>query len=77
MENGLIFYYETPRTARVRQLRLRAPPVKFRQLVVPAYHTSPLEGHIHDKITIFNILARFWRPMVNKEVEQFIRSYAH
>ena len=42
-----------------------------------AYHVSTLEGHIHDQITLFRILARFWWPMVKKEVDQFIRDCVH
>ena len=42
-----------------------------------ACHVSPLAGHIHDQRTLFRILAPFWWPVVNKEVAQFIISYAH
>ena len=69
MENGLISYYETLYTARVRQLRLRVVPVKFRLLVMSSCHVSTLAGHSHAKRTLFRILARFWWPMVNKEVD--------
>ena len=42
-----------------------------------ACHISPLAGHIHEQRTLFRILALFWCPMVNKEVDQFIISYAN
>ena len=75
--NGLISYSDTLCTARVRQLRLRLVHVKSRRGVMSACHVSPLAGHIYDQRTLFRILARFWWPMVNKEVYQFIRSCAH
>ena len=77
MDNLFISYYGTPRTSRVKQLRLIVFPVKFIQVVISACHVSPLSGHIHEQRTLFRILAMFWWPMVNKEVAQFIRACAH
>ena len=73
----MISYYYTPRTARVRQLRLRVVPVKFRRVVMSACHIYPLAGHSHEQRTLFRILERFWWPMVNKEVGKFIRECAN
>ena len=42
-----------------------------------ACHVSPLAGHSHGQRTLFRILARFWWPMVNKELAQFIRACVH
>ena len=75
--NGLISYYDTLCISRVRQLRLRVVPVKFRQAVISSCHVSPLAGHSNEKRTLFSILARFWWQMVNNEVFQFIRVCAH
>ena len=77
MDNGLIYYYETPHTARVRQPRLRVVPVKFRRVVMSSCHVSPLSGNSHEQRTLFRILACFWWPMVDKEVDQFIKACAH
>ena len=77
LDNGLISYYETLNTARVKQLRLRVVSVKFRRVVISVCHVSPLEVHIHYQITLFRILARFWWPMINKDVAQFIRACVH
>ena len=73
LDNGLISYHDTPRTARVRRLRRRVIPVKFRRVVISACHVSPLAGHIHYKRPSFRIPAQFWWPMVNKKMAQFIR----
>ena len=77
MENGLISYYNTPRKYWVRQLRLIVVPIKFRRVVNKACLVSLLEGHSHEQRILSSVLARFWWPMVNTEVAQFIRAYAH
>ena len=70
----MVLYHYTPKTARVRQLRLILVPVRFRQVVISSCHVSTLSGHIHKQITLFMILERFWWTMVNKEVDNFITS---
>ena len=77
LDNGLISYYDNPRTARVRQLILRVVPVNFILVMMLACHASPLAGHSHEQRTLCRILSRFLGPMVNKEVVQFIRAYTH
>ena len=59
LDNGLIYYYDTPRTYMVRQLIIIVLPVKFRLVLMLACHVSPLAGHSHDQRTIFRIVARF------------------
>ena len=39
-----------------------------------ACHISPLAGHSHEQRTLFRILARFGRPMINKDVDKFIKA---
>ena len=75
--NWLIFYYDTPHTARVRQLRMRVVPVIFRPVLMSVCHVSLLSGYSHDHRTLFRILESFWLPMFTKWVSQFIRSFAH
>ena len=77
MDNGLISYYETPLTARVRQLRLKSVPVKFRLVVMSSCHIYPLAGHSHEHRTLFRILERFWWTILNKDVDHFIRACAY
>ena len=75
--NELIYYYDTPHTPRIRQLSLIVVPVKFRQVVISVLHVSLLLVRSHDQRTLFRILARFWCPMVNKELAQFIIDCTH
>ena len=49
--NGLIFYYYTPHTSRVTQLRLIVVPVKFRLVVMSSRHVYPLALHIYEQRT--------------------------
>ena len=37
----------------------------------------PIEGHIHDQITLLKILAQFLWTIFDKEVDQFIRACAY
>ena len=74
LDDGLILYYDTPCTARVRKLRLIVVPIKFIQVVTSSYHVYPLVGQIHDQRTLFRILEQFLWPMFNRELAQFIRS---
>ena len=76
-DNGLITHYETSRTDRVRKIRLIVVPVKLRQVVMSACHVSPLAGKSHDQIILFSIMERFWWPVVNKDLDQFIRACAY
>ena len=55
--NGLIFYHDTPHTARVRRLSLRVVPVKFRKVVMSACHVYSLALHSHEQRTLLIILA--------------------
>ena len=66
LDNGLISYYYTPRTAKVREIRLKVVPVKFISEVMSEYHVSPLSCHRHEQRIVFRILAQFWWPVVNK-----------
>ena len=77
MYNVLMSYYKTPRTSRVRQLRLRVVPVKFRWVLISVCHVSLLAGQSHEHRTLFRIMAWFWCPMVNKDTAHFITACAH
>ena len=77
MYNGLISYYDTLLTFRVRRLSMRVVPDNFRKIVMSACHVSPFALHIHEERTLFGILARFCWSMVNKQVSQLIRTCAH
>ena len=74
LHNGLIFYLKCIYTDRVRKLRLKVVHVKFRLVVMAACDLSSISGHRHEQRTLFRILALFWCPMVNNDVDKFIRS---
>ena len=70
----MILYYDNPHTARVREQRTRVVPVKFRWVMISELHVSKLSGHIYEQRTLFMILECFGLLIVNKVVDQFIRS---
>ena len=49
MENVLVLYYDTPRTARVRQIGLKVIYANFRQVVMSEFHIYPIEEQRHDQ----------------------------
>ena len=73
----MISYHNTPRTSRVRQLRMIVFRFKFRQVVMPECQVSTLSGHRHEHRTFSRILDQFLCPMVNKKVDHFIRACAY
>ena len=77
MDNGLVLYYDTTGIARVRKLSLRVVSIKFRKVVMSAFHISPQAAHNHEKRKFFRILACFLWPMVYKDVAQLIRAYVN
>ena len=66
MEKCLIFYYDTPRTSRVRQISLRLVPTKFRQVAISSFHVSLLSGQIHELRTLLMRMEWICGSMVNK-----------
>ena len=46
-------------------------------MLISGFHVFPLVGHSHEQRTLFRILVRFWWPMFDKEVDQFIRACSH
>ena len=69
LNSGLILYQDSPFTARVRQTRTRAVPVKYIQVASSSCHISPLAEHSNRKQTLFRIMSWIWWEMVNKEVD--------
>ena len=56
---------------------MRVVPVKFKRVVMSAYHLSPLSGYSHEHITLFRIIVCSLWSICNKVVDQFIISCAH
>ena len=77
LDKEWVFYYYTPRTATVREIRLRVFPFKFIRVLIPECHISPLSGHSHDQRKLFRKMEWFLWTIVNKEVDQFIIFWSH
>ena len=76
-ENGILFFQEEGRRAKVRQLRLRVVPKALRMAVFSACHSSPMAGHSGVKRTLFRLEARFWWPGRQTDVSRLVTSCGH
>ena len=77
LQDGIIHYYDEPRRARARQLRLRLVPISLRRVVISACHSSPFAGHSGTHRTYHRLTARFWWPGMNRDTLHAVQSCAH
>lgn len=68
IENGVVYQYEEPRKAKVRQLRRKVVPLALRRTIVTAYHVAPIAGHVGFHKTYYRIAVRFWWPSMSADV---------
>jgi hypothetical protein len=45
LDDGVLYQYEEPKATRIRQLRRRVVPTRLRDLIITAYHATPMAGH--------------------------------
>ena len=76
-EEGIIYHMGEPRLTQIRQLRRRVVPKKLRQIVITAYHATPLAGHSGFFRTYWRIAARYWWPRMFVEIKEAVVSCAH
>ena len=76
-EEGLIYHTGEPRLTQVRQLRRRVVPKALRQIVLTAYHATPLAGHAGVYRTYWRIAARYWWPRMYLDVKEAVAECAH
>ena len=77
IEDGVIFHTEEPRLTDIRQLRRRVTPPSLRQIVITAYHATPLAGHSGAYRTYWRVAARYWWPNMYSDVRTAIATCAH
>ena len=77
VEGGLVYHYEEPHQARICQLRMRVVPPGLRRVVVAACHASPFAGHSGRCRTYYQVITRFWWPMVLHDVNQMVSGCSH
>jgi hypothetical protein len=68
LDNGILYQYEEPKKAKVRQLRRKVVPLSLRRVIITAYHVAPLAGHVGFHKTYFRIAVRFWWPSMSEDI---------
>jgi hypothetical protein len=76
-DDGLVYYYEHPKSVGARQLRLRVAPLSLRHVIMVACHSSPFSGHSGIMRTYARVAARFWWPSVKRDVDVLVRACLH
>jgi hypothetical protein len=76
-QDGIVYYYERSRAARLRQLRTKVVPTSLRRIVISACHSSPFAGHSGVTRTLFRVQTRFWWPGVVRDFSHGVRGCAH
>lgn len=76
-EDGIIYHTGEPRWTQIRQLRRRVVPKSLRQLVITAYHATPLAGHSGIYRTYWRVAARYWWPRMYLDVKEAVGACAH
>ena len=76
-EDGIIYHIGEPRWTQIRQLRRRVVPKSLRQLVITAYHATPLAGHSGQYRTYWRVAARYWWPRMYMDVREAVGACAH
>lgn len=76
-EEGLLYHTGEPKITCVRQLRRRVVPKSLRQIVITAYHATPLAGHSGVYRTYWRIASRYWWPRMFLDVKEAVTQCAH
>ncbi|CAJ1964180.1 unnamed protein product [Cylindrotheca closterium] len=77
IENGILYQFEEPKSAPMRQLRRAVVPPRLRATIIAAYHASPMAGHVGFHKTYYRIAARFWWPGMAKDIREAVLGCGH
>ena len=77
LDDGIVYYYEHSKASRVRQLRSKVVPPKFRRVALAACHVSPFAGHSGITKTMYRLRARFWWPGMTRDAHEGVLGCAH
>ncbi|MGA1505134.1 MAG: integrase zinc binding domain-containing protein [Ilumatobacteraceae bacterium] len=76
-EDGLVYFYEVPKSTGARQLKLRVAPKKLRFVIMSACHASPFSGHSGIARTYARVATRYWWPSIKRDVDVLVRACLH
>jgi hypothetical protein len=69
-KDGILYFYEHSKSARLQQLRLCVVPIPLWRLVVVACHTCPFGGHSGINKTLYRVQTRFWWPGLTRDITE-------
>jgi RNase H-like domain found in reverse transcriptase/Integrase zinc binding domain/Reverse transcriptase (RNA-dependent DNA polymerase) len=77
VEEGILYYAIEPVAMNIRQLRRRVVPKIYQHVVIIAYHSAPLAGHVGLYKTYFRIATRYWWPGMYTDIREAVTKCAH
>jgi Integrase zinc binding domain len=76
-KDDILYQWEYPKMARLRQLRRRVVPIGLQQAIYTAYHATPLAGHVGFYKTYWRIAARYYWPSMYSDVPKAVLECGH
>ena len=76
-DDGIVYFYEAPKSAGARQLRLKVAPKTLRHAIMVACHSSPFSGHSGLMRTYARVAAHNWWPSFKSDVDVLVRACLH
>jgi hypothetical protein len=77
VDDGILYYAKEPATMNIRQLRRRVVPKELQHVIIIAFHSTPLAGHVGLYKTFWRIAARYWWPTYYKDIREAVQGCAH
>ena len=77
IEDGILYYAKEPTMMNVRQLRRRVVPKELQHVIIIAFHSTPLAGHVGFYKTFWRIASRYWWPTYYKDIREAVQGCAH
>ena len=77
VDDDLLYNWEHPKAALIRQLRRRVVPTTLQQVIYTAYHASPMAGHVGFYKTYWRITARYFWPGMYTDIRNAVLECGH
>ena len=77
VEEGILYYAKEPAAMNISQLRRRVVPKSLQHVVIIAFHSSPMAGHVGFYKTYFRIAIRYWWARMYSDIREAVIGCAH
>lgn len=77
VEDEVLYEYEEPKAMHIRQLRRAVVPRRLRDVIIAAYHATPIAGHMSSLKTTYRIATRYWWPKMTTEIDKAVTGCGH